>query len=188
MEPLKLALAAIDALHAEDPETIGDRPAELVYAERMSAALAIVAPDASDALKIAVRAQHLCRWRTPRGTYPAGKAGYHEWRTAQAREHAELAARVLRSVGYDDTTIDRVSQLVRKRDLANDREARALEDAACLVFLEHELDAFAEGRDEEQLVDILRKTWRKMSAAGRDAALALPLTDRTRALVDRALG
>jgi hypothetical protein len=181
------AIARIDALHAEDPEIIDGRPAELVYAERMSAALSALVPSASDALRIAVRAQHLCRWRTPRASYPEGKAGYLRWRAAQAKEHASLAAEVLREVGYDEPTVERVTALVTKKDLARDDEAQALEDAACLVFLQHHFDAFAAERDEAQLIDILQKTWRKMSDRGRRAALVLPLSDRARELVSRAL-
>lgn len=184
---LEAALARIDALHADDPEIVDGRPAELVYAERMSAALAAIEPAPSEALSIAVRAQHLCRWRTPRASYPEGRAGYLRWRAAQAKEHAALAAEVLREVGYDDATIDRVGALIRKKDL-RDPEAQALEDAACLVFLEHHFDAFAVGRDESQLIEILQKTWRKMSERGHRAALALALSDRAKALVARALG
>jgi hypothetical protein len=185
------ALGAIDALHAQDPqhdEREGVRtPAELAYARRMSAALARLVESPSEALGLAVRAQHLCRWRLPRRDYPEGRAGYLRWRTEQARQHAALASEALRSAGYDDAFVARVGALVRKRDLARDPEAQALEDAACLVFLEHELDAFARDRDEGHVVAILRKSWAKMSPRGRAAALELRLTERGRALVARAL-
>ena len=182
------ALAAIDAMHAEDPLSDGDVPAELAYARRMTAALERLRPDAPEALRLAVRAQHLQRWRLPRSAYPAGKAGYHAWRTAQLKQHAELAAAAARDAGYDEATAERVARLVRKKDLARDPDAQALEDAACLVFLERELHPFAEGRDEAQLVDILKKTWRKMSPRARELALALPLDDAARRWVERAVG
>jgi hypothetical protein len=188
---LERALTALDALHAEDPENVvvdGEAvPAELAYARRMTAALARLTESPSEALSIAVRAQHLCRWRMPRSAYPEGKAGYLKWRTEQARQHAALAASVLRDVGYDDALIARVEALIRKRELTRDAEAQTLEDAACLVFLAHHIDDFAEGRDDAQLVDILQKTWRKMGDAGRARALELPLSERVRALVARAL-
>lgn len=188
---LERALTALDALHAEDPETVvvdGEAvPAELAYARRMTAALARLTESPSEALSIAVRAQHLCRWRMPRSAYPEGKAGYLKWRTEQARQHAALAASVLRDVGYDDALIARVEALIRKRELTRDAEAQMLEDAACLVFLAHHIDDFAEGRDDAQLVDIMQKTWRKMGDAGRARALELPLSERVRALVARAL-
>lgn len=181
------ALAAIDALHAEDPERVDGVPAELRYARRMSAALEELAPDASEALRLAVRAQHLQRWRIPRSDYPEGKAGYHQWRTAQSKAHAELAAAAVRDAGYDEATAERVARLVRKKDLKRDPEAQALEDAACLVFLEHELASFARQRDEAHVIRILQKTWRKMGERGRALALELPLSADARALVERAL-
>ena len=178
---------AIDALHAEDPKQEPDGvPAELAYARRMTAALERLRPDASEALRLAVRAQHLQRWRIPRADYPAGKAGYHAWRTAQMKQHAELAAAAVRDAGYDEATAERVARLVRKKDRATDSEAQALEDAACLVFLETQLGDFAAGREEAQLIDILQKTWRKMSERGRALALALPMDDDARALVENA--
>lgn len=190
-ERLQRALAALDALHAEDPERIALEgelvPAELAYARRMSAALGQLVEDPSEALQLAVRAQHLCRWRSARRSYPEGRAGYLAWRTEQARQHAALAASVLLDAGYDETTIARVEALVRKRDLARDDEAQALEDAACLVFLEHHAEAFVEGRDQAQVVGILRKTWRKMSERGRARALARQMSERLRGLVASAL-
>lgn len=187
MSRLDDAIAAIDALHAEDPARDAGEPAELVYARRMTAALERLAPDASEALQLAVRAQHLQRWTLPRSDYPEGKAGYHAWRNEQKRRHAALAAEALRGAGYDDATITRVGELVQKRRLSKDPETQALEDAACLVFLENRLLDFAEGRDEDGLVTILQKTWAKMSEAGRAQALALELSDAARALVARAL-
>jgi hypothetical protein len=188
---LERAIEALDALHAEDPTTVeidGVRiAAELVYARRMTEALARLVPGPSEALAVAVRAQHLARWELPRASYPEGRAGYHAWRREQARRHAALAADVMRNAGYDDPTIERVVRLVQKKDLGRDPEAQALEDCACLVFLEHHLDEFAEGRDPDQLVDIVQKTWRKMSDRARELALGLSLSERARALVARAL-
>lgn len=189
-------MAALDALHAEDPAKVeldGDSVAEeLLYARRMSDALARLVSAPSEALELAVRAQHLCRWRLPRASYPEGRAGYHAWRRESARQHAALAASTLSEAGYDPPTITRVMDLIEKKDRARDPEAQALEDAACLVFLEHHLDAFAasqraEGKDEAQLAEIVKKTWRKMSPRARELALELPLSARTRATVERAL-
>lgn len=189
-------MAALDALHAEDPAKVeldGDSVAEeLLYARRMSDALACLVSAPSEALELAVRAQHLCRWRLPRASYPEGRAGYHAWRRESARQHAALAASTLSEAGYDPPTITRVMDLIEKKDRARDPEAQALEDAACLVFLEHHLDAFAasqraEGKDEAQLAEIVKKTWRKMSPRARELALELPLSVGTRAIVERAL-
>ncbi|MCZ7684043.1 MAG: DUF4202 domain-containing protein [Sandaracinaceae bacterium] len=191
-ERLDRALAALDALHAEDPEQVeldgAPVPAELLYARRMTAALAQLTTEPSEELRLAVRAQHLCRWRLPRSSYPDGKAGYHAWRREEARRHAELAAATLREAGYGEDAVLRVGALIQKKDLSRDPAAQAVEDAACLVFLEHYAEAFARGRHEAQLVDIVQKTWRKMSPRARELAHALPLAGGVRALVLRALG
>lgn len=186
------ALSAIDAMHDEDPErvTVGDETigAELLYARRMTTWLERLAPDASPAVRLAVRAQHLRRWSIPRREYPLGKPGYHAWRTALGKLHAETAAEALRSAGYDDAFARRVSDLVRKKNLKTDPEAQLLEDVVCLVFLESYFDPFAAAHDDDALVEILRKTWPKMSSRGQQAALGLTLSDRGKRLVARALG
>jgi len=191
MERLESALAAIDAIHAQDPKSVevaGENvPEELDYARRMSAALAEVTDAPGELLQIAARAQHLRRWQIPRSEYPMTRPGYHAWRTAQGKAHAALAKETLRPLGYDEETLDRVASLVRKLDRANDEDAQAVEDAACLVFLASQLASFAEGRDEAQTIDVLQKTWKKMSERGRQAALALELDEGARALVDKAL-
>lgn len=193
MERLARALAALDAIHAEDParERDGERelPAELLYAERMTQMLDRIAPMASEALRLAARAQHLGRFRVPRSSQPDGRAGYLKWRTEQQRAHAALATETLRASGYDEALCARVASLVGKKNLASDPEAVQLEDCACLVFLEHYLEPFAANERDEDVIAILRKTWtRKMSEAARAHALALPLTPRAKELVARALG
>lgn len=187
-ERLERTLAAIDAVNAGDPkQDPSGEPEALVYGRRMSAALAVLEPGASAALRIAVRAQHVERWRVPRASYPEGRVGYLRWRTELGRMHAERAGEIMRAEGWDEETIERVASIVQKKRLKADADAQALEDSACLVFLEHGLDAFASAHADEKVVDILRKTWGKMSERGRAAALALPLSGRAKALVERAL-
>jgi len=185
--PFDAALARIDAVHAEDPEKEGGRPKELVYAERMSARLEKLVPQASEALRLAVRCQHLKRWAIPRASYPDGKVGYLSWRKQESLAHAALAGEILAGAGYDAATVGRVQALVKKERIKHDPEAQALEDVTCLVFLEHEFAAFAPKHDEAKLVDILRKTWPKMSAQGQQAALGLELPGHLRALLGKAL-
>jgi hypothetical protein len=191
-ERLQEAVARFDAANSEDPntETVDgrERPKELVYAERMTRWLERLEPEASEPLKLAARAQHLRRWVIPRGDYPAGREGYHRWRTTLYRFHAEEAAKILRESGYDDETIERVESLIRKERLKQDLECQTLEDVACLVFLEGYFADFAKQHDEEKLVEIVRKTWRKMSPRGHEAALGLDLPADAQALVGRALG
>jgi hypothetical protein len=181
------AIARIDAVHAEDPEKEGGRPKELVYAERMSAWLAQLVPQASEELKLAVRCQHLRRWAIPRTSFPEGKVGYLSWRKQESLAHAALAGELLSAAGCDAQAVQRVQSLVKKERIKHDAEAQALEDVTCLVFLEYEFAAFAPKHGEAKLVDILKKTWPKMSAQGQQAALGLKLAAPLRQLVEKAL-
>ena len=185
---LERALARIDAEHAQDPEREpGGEAKELVYARRMSAWLEKLEPAASEPLRLAVRCQHLRRWAIRRTDYPAGAEGYRKWRAAEASAHADLAGEILGTAGYDPQVVQRTKDLVQKKNLKRDAEAQAVEDVSCLVFLESYFAGFASKHDEPTLVRILRKTWAKMSARGREAALALKLPAPLRAIVEKAL-
>jgi len=182
------ALARIDAVHGEDParEPSGE-PKELAYARRMSAWLERLAPGASEALKLAVRCQHLRRWAIRRDRFPAGAAGYRQWRAAEAAAHAQLAGELLSGAGYDAQATGRIQALIKKENLKRDPEAQAVEDVSCLVFLENYFADFARKHDEPTLVRILAKTWTKMSAQGREAALGLDLPAPLRAIIEKAV-
>jgi len=185
------AMARVDAVNTEDPnaelEDGVERPKELLYAERMTAWLERLEPKASEALRLAVRAQHIRRWEIPRGRYDEGRRGYLRWRTALAKFHAETAGAILRDVGYDDVTVERVQSLLRKEGLKHDPEAQTLEDVACLVFLEHHLADFAARHHRDKVLRVLGKTWNKMSSRGREVALTLDLSPATGRLVADAL-
>lgn len=186
---LQRALDGIDALNREDPRREDGEPVELLYSRRMSERLAALEPDASDELRIAVAAQHVCRWRIPRSDYPMDRAGYKKWRSRLAAMHAELAAGVMAEVGYGDDAQQRARKILQKRELARDPEVQTLEDCACLVFLEHYFAAFAGKHDDDKIAGILRKTWKKMSARGHRQALELvpSLPDHLASLVQRAV-
>lgn len=185
------AVEAIDAANSLDPnrESFGGQewPRELLYGRRMSHWLGRVAPEAGEALRLAVRAQHLERWTSPRSSYPEGRAGYLKWRTDLYKYHARRAGEILRAVGYDDETIARVEATIQKRSIKTDPESQALEDTACLVFLEHYFTDFARTQDEAKMVEIIAKTWRKMSPRGQELALTIPMSDEDRRLVEKAL-
>jgi hypothetical protein len=187
----RTAIERIDAANADDPHGVShDRreiAAEVLYAQRMTASLQRLYPDASEPLRLAVRAQHIRRWEIPRETYPMDRAGYHRWRTALYTFHADTAERILRAVGYDDMTIARVRSLLRKERLKSDPETQALEDVACLVFLENYFAEFAAKHEDEKLITILRRTWAKMSPKAREAALELKLEPQARELIEKAL-
>src|SRR4051812_45681370 len=176
------ALALIDAANAPDPHG-----KELLYSQRMTAWLDRLAPDASESLKLAARAQHLRRWQIPRADFPMDRIGYLKWRTTLYKFHADEAAALLRQAGYDEDDIARTATLIRKEKIKADPEAQILEDVICLVFLENYFADFAAGHDEEKVVSILRKTWRKMSDRGHELALTLSIPADARKLVERAL-
>lgn len=182
----------IDAAHAADPNRAADgRAAELVYAERMEAWVGRLAPEASPLLRLAARCQHLERWSVPRATFPDGKAGYHAWRKSLYTKQAARARELLVAAGVAPGEADEVFTWVSKTGLKTNPGTQALEDAACLVFLENEIGAFAAQHADyprEKFVDILRKTWRKMSPAAQQAALDLELPSAIAALVREAVG
>jgi hypothetical protein len=169
---LHKVLALIDAANAADPTIEAGAPAARLYGERMSAELARLFPDASDILQIAARGQHVERWLLPRSDYPAGKTGYLDWRREQARRHALRVADMMAAAGYGEDDRIRVGVLLRKEGLKRDVEVQALEDVICFTFLRWYFQPFASGRDPAEVADIVTKTARKMSAEGRERALA----------------
>lgn len=190
-DKLSQTLHAIDQANSCDPnlEMVGGRelPKELIYGQRMSERLRQFCPAASEHLQIAARAQHIERWVRPRDSYPEGRAGYKKWRAELGLYHAQRAGEIMAEQGYSAADIERVKFLVQKRQLRRDAETQTLEDVICLVFLEHYLADFATKHPEEKLIDIIQKTWKKMSPAGHEAALALPLNAELLALVTKAL-
>jgi Domain of unknown function (DUF4202) len=188
---LARALAAIDAANADDPATLVidgvERPKELAHAELMTEWVRRLDPAASEAQLLAARAHHLRRWSLPREDFPEGRAGYLRWRTRLKRQHADEVAEILRSLDYDQDTIDRVQQIVRKEGLGRDPAVQIHEDALCLVFLRTQLAEVADQLGEDKTIDVLRKTARKMSARGLEAAAQLELDAESRDLLARAL-
>ena len=185
------AREVIDAAHAADPGTTTDgRPAELVYADCVEAWVGKLVPDASPLLRLAARCQHLERWLVPRSSYPDGRTGYLAWRRSLYGKQSERARQLLFEAGVDSTEADTVAGWVSKSGLKTNAGTQALEDAACLVFLESEIVAFAARHADyspEKFVGIIRKTWRKMSPRAREAALALRLDDSIARLIRTAL-
>ena len=190
-ERLAAAFAAFDEANGRDPnlETVDGREEakELLYGRRMTTWLDRLCPEASIALKLAARCQHLERWTIPRKRYPEGRVGYLTWRRDLKLFHAERARDILRPLAFSEEAIERVGQLLRKERLKTDPEVQALEDVVCIVFLVHYLTDFAGRHSRTKVVEILRKTWSKMSPEGQAAALALDLEEETAALVHQAL-
>ncbi|GGY68194.1 hypothetical protein GCM10011613_10500 [Cellvibrio zantedeschiae] len=191
MNQLEKTLADFDAANAEDPNTEivnGQTIAkELIYGQRMTAQLHKFLSNPSEALQLAARSQHICRWKIPRSDYPMDRQGYKKWRLDLAVFHGETAGTILIKNGYSADTVQRVKDLLLKRSLKRDDEVQALEDVVCLVFIEFYLEDFASKHDEAKLIDIIQKTWNKMSENGHTAALKLPLSDSMLALITKAL-
>jgi hypothetical protein len=176
------AITRIDAANAQDP-----RGVELPYSQRLSGWVERLAPDASEELRLAARAQHICRWMSPRESYPPGRTGYLKWREDLKQFHARKAGEILRELGYEETTITCVQDLIRKRNFPRNPEGRVLEDALCLVFLETQFAETTAKTGDEKMLGILQKTWRKMTPKAHEIALTLPMSAGQRALVEKAL-
>jgi hypothetical protein len=185
------AIAAFDRLNAEDPNVIevagNTHPRELVQAERLSAWIDRIEPNASLALRLAARCQHLMRWKIKRSDFPEGRSGYHRWRRRAMEFHATEAARVLAELGFEPSVIADVKRINSKQELRENADVQTMEDALCLSFIEHELDEFATKHDDQKLSRILAETWRKISPRGRKFAPELlpKLSERVRELLIR---
>ena len=202
MNRYQATLAAFDQANAQDPnqeiakEITGagkKYPKELLYAQRMSEMQQRYAPDASEELKLAVRAQHIQRWKIPRSNYPMDRIGYLQWRTTLYKFHAETAGNIMQAVGYDTEMIARVRAAISKKALKANPEAQLMEDIANLVFIEHYMAAFAGQHpeyDEAKWIEIIQKIWKKMSPHAREFALAgnIKLPETLVPLILKALG
>ncbi|MBL8741811.1 MAG: DUF4202 domain-containing protein [Myxococcales bacterium] len=178
------AIARFDAIHREDPSGHASH-----YHEKLAEYVGVLAPAASEALRLAAHCQHLRRKQLPRSAYPEGVLGYKRWRSELARLHADEAKEILIEAGCEGSVAERVSDLLLKKRLKADAEVQTFEDAICLAFLAVDFAAFAAKHPDDKVIDILRKTWGKMSERGHAAALDLTaaLPDRLRALAERAV-
>mgnify|MGYP001123944644 CR=1 FL=1 len=185
-------LTAFDDANRHDPRTYYDEagnsiPSELLYAQRMSATLLVFCPSPSEALQLAARSQHIERWKIPRNDYPMDRKGYLRWRSELKKFHGIRVAEIMQQYDYDDKTISRVKALLSKKQMKNDAEVQTLEDVICLVFLRYYFADFTQKHPEEKIISIVTKTWDKMSSKGHKSALALPLSETSRAIIEKAL-
>jgi len=191
MDAYAQARSLIDSAHAGDPKRTADgRPAELVYADRMEAWVLRAAATPTPLLRLAARCQHLERWSVPRSGFPDGKAGYLSWRKSLYKKQADHSRALLLQAGVSPAEADEVATWVSKTGLKTNPGTQALEDAACLVFLENEIEAFAAQHADyprEKFVDIIRKTWKKMSPRAQALAQSLSLPPAIAALVGEAV-
>ncbi len=169
----------IKSANSEDPNQERDAekswPKELLYTLRMADMLERYSPDADDVMKLAIQAQHIQRWQSPRNAYPMNKKGYHQWRTNLYQFHADTLATLMQTADYSKTDIDRAKQAVGKKSLKNNPDTQLLEDVSALVFIEHYMQAFVDKHpeyDEEKWISIILRTWNKVSETGQKFALS----------------
>ncbi len=181
----------IDAAHSADLTLAADgRPAELVYADRIEAWVQKLIPDASPLLLLAARCQHLERWSVPRKSFPEGKVGYLSWRKSLYIKQADRAGELMQQAGISSEEIAEAKTWISKSGLKTNAGTQALEDAAVLVFLENEIGTFAVEHGDyprEKFIDILRKSWRKLSPQAQEAAMRLRLSPAIASLIQEAL-
>lgn len=190
-ERFATALARFDVENAKDPKAVfcegRGQPHELVYSRWLTNWVLRLAPEASEPLRLAARCQHLCRWEIPRDSFPATRAGYLKWRQALKEFHADKAAGILREVGYGEEVINQVRALNLKKNFPADPDCRVLEDALCLVFLEHQFTDLAAKATEEKMITALQKCWGKMTPAAHAEALKLNYSAAEKRLLELAL-
>jgi hypothetical protein len=184
------AIQAFDTYNSKDPSTVTvdkrEVPYNLLYGQRMSKMLVDYTADANEALRLAARCQHIGRWEIPRKDFPMNRKGYLKWRSTLKIHHADIASKILKEEGYDDSTIQKVKDLLMKKRLKQDPDCQALEDVICLVFLKYYFDDFSSEHEDEKLVNILQKTIQKMSERGIGEAMNLPLSARAKDLISKA--
>jgi tRNAThr (cytosine32-N3)-methyltransferase len=131
------------------------------------------------------------RWSVPRDSYPLDKPGYHAWRKSLYVKQADRARELLLQARVPAAEADDVATWVSKTGLKSNAGTQALEDAACLVFLENEIADFAAQHTEyprDKFIGILQRTWRKMSAPAQQFAMELELPAEIAAMVREATG
>ena len=185
------AIHLFDQANSKDPHIeISDGiefPKELLYAQRMTQKLNEFDPNASVEVQLAVRCQHICRWEISRDSYEMNRMGYLSWRRDLAKFHADKASGILKEVGYDNFVIDKVTFLLQKKQLKRNEDTQLLEDVICLIFLENYFENFSEKYSEDKLIDIVQKTWAKMSDKGHQWALKINYSKKALNLIQKAI-
>jgi len=186
------AISRFDQENSHDPNFVVQDgvqvPRELAYARWLTDWVLRLRPDASETLRLAARSAHLCRWTISRSAYPLTRAGYLRWRQDLKKFHSQKVADILRDLEYPEPMVARVQELILKSTFPSDEESQVLEDALCLVFLEHQFGDLARKSSDEKMINALQKSWKKMSPAARAIATTLPYGPSEKALLNRALG
>ncbi|TDH27357.1 DUF4202 domain-containing protein [Segetibacter sp. 3557_3] len=192
MTRFETAINLFDTYNRQDPHQLSwegnTYPAEYFYALKLYEWVTSLEPSAGESLLLASRSQHIGRWKTPRSVYPDGKAGYLNWRKDLARFHASTAGELMQQAGYQKPEIEPVKHIILKEDLRYDREVQVMENALCLVFLQYQFADFLQKHEDDKIVHILKRTWKKMTTPGHEAAALLQFDERGQRLLHMALG
>lgn len=191
------AIRLIDSANSEDPNKVTDEydkvwPKELLYSHRMSDILQRFSPEADDICKLAIRSQHIQRWKSPRSAYPMDRIGYLKWRKDLYKFHANTMGNLMAQAGYGTDDVERARKMVGKKGIKSNPDTQLLEDVVDLVFIEHYMLAFVGKHpeySEEKWIEIIQKTWKKMSEKGQQFALsgAIKLPEPLIPLIQKAL-
>ena len=182
MARLENVLQTIDAYNAGDPHG-----RELPYSEKLTAWVLQLNPAPSEALRIAARGQHIGRWTIPRQSYAMNRGGYLRWREDLKRFHAKTIGEIMAKEGYPESDTDAVKQIILKKNFQSNPDAQTIEDALCLLFLESQFEELRQKTPDPKMIDIIQKTWKKMSAKAKDVALAMDLPADNKKLIRQAL-
>ena len=191
MDRLEKAFSLFDEYNKQSPETLiwqgTEYPTEYFYALKLNEYVRKLKPEAPESLLLASRSQHIGRWEIARKSYPDGRIGYLKWRSDLGKFHAQKASELLVEAGYEESEITRVREIILKQRIKADEDVQTIENALCLVFLEFQFDDLIQKLSEDKMIDILRKTWGKMSEPGREAALAMKYSEVGTSLLQKAL-
>jgi hypothetical protein len=182
MPSVDRVLQEIDAYNAKDPHG-----RELPYSEKLTSWTLRLNPAPSEALRIAARGQHIGRWTIPRSSYPMDRGGYLRWREELKRFHARTVAEIMSKEGYAEENVEAVRQIILKKNFQANPDAQTIEDALCLVFLESQFEELRQKTPDPKMIDIIQKTWKKMSAKAKEVALTMDLPPQHKALIQEAL-
>lgn len=162
-------------------------PQEYFLATKLYEWVLRLQPEASDALLLASRCQHIGRWEIPRASYPEGRIGYLTWRKDLSLFHALKAKEILLEIGYDLEEIEQVEKIILKQRIKTDPEVQTIENALCLVFLQYQYEDFLLKHDAEKVINILKKSLIKMDEHGHQFALQLPYSPKGLEFIQEAL-
>lgn len=188
---LEKVLELIDDYNRRDPRPApaetGGEAYEFWYSKKLTEWVLRLRPDASDTLRIAARGQHIGRWTSPRSHYPMDRGGYLRWREDLKRFHAKTVTDFMAQAGYAPEEMEIVRQVILKKNFQTNPDAQSIEDGLCLVFLESQFEDLIRKTPEDKMLDIIRKTWKKMSPAGQSLALRIAYPPHQSQLLKKAL-